>query len=309
MTKAMPGWDLFEVLLHLYETGSLSAAARVLGTSQPTVRRQLESLESQLGTKLFTRTTAGLHPTEAAVSALALAREMSLAAAALVRTVSDSTESTAGSVRITCSDVIGVEMLPPVLAELTRTHPRLDFELDLSNRDADVLRRSADIAIRMHRPTQVGLIARRAGLVDLGLFASPGYLAAHGTPVRIADLGRHMLIGQDRETSIRDALNDLSDDASGLHFQMRCDHDLAQLGMIGAGCGIGVCQVEIGRRRGLVRVLPAFGSELEMWLTMHEDLRAIRRFRLVFDHLAMRLARAGDGDATGNAMSDAGLIA
>ncbi|WP_259132181.1 MULTISPECIES: substrate-binding domain-containing protein [unclassified Rhizobium] len=165
----------------------------------------------------------------------------------------------------------------------------LTFELHLSNVDEDILRREADIAIRMHRPTQTGLVARKIGEVGLGLFASKKYCSKEGLPANINDLERASLVGQDKASSIRDAFT-----AAGLPlnatFAFRTDNDIAQLALIGAGVGIGVCQVGVAEKKGFVRVLPNLEVSLEVWLTMHEDLRTTGRYRATFDHLASFLA-------------------
>src|ERR1019366_1655702 len=179
----------------------------MLGVAQPTVRRQIEKLEEVLGAVLFTRSQTGLTPTETAATTLPYAESMASVAEALVRSASAASGAEQGTVRVTCSEVVGVEVLPPILADLRRAHPQLQIELSLSNANEDLLRRDADVAVRMAQPTQSALVAKRAGTVKLGLFASEAYLADHATPRSPADLSRgHSLVGKDRDTSFFAAL-------------------------------------------------------------------------------------------------------
>ena len=287
MKSPAPPWELLNAFLAVMRGGSLSSAARSLGVAQPTVRRQVEALEAALGAVLFTRSKAGLLPNEAAVAALGYVEVMASNAEALARSVSGSARSERGSVRVTCSEVIGVEVLPPMLVSLRAKHPQLDVELVATNRREDLLRREADVAVRMVRPTQSALIAARVGSLPLGLFAHEDYLAAHPAPVKARDLAsQHCLIGSDRDRGVVDALRAKGVEVDPGSFALRTDSDLAQLAAVRAGLGVGVCQLAIARRTpALRRVLPSLGFALEVWVVMHEDLAGVRRVRAVFDHL------------------------
>lgn len=292
MTDRSPGWDHFRTFLAVVEHGSLSRAAVALGLTQPTAGRHVAALEAVLGTTLFVRSRHGLDPTPAAAGLRPHAEAMQAAAEAFLRTASGEAEALRGVVRITASQTIGSEVLPPVLARFHAEHPGIAVELVLTNRNEDLTRRDADIAVRMVRPTQSALVARRIGRVTIALFAHRDYLAAHGTPRSITDLAGHSLIGFDRdETAIR-SLASAGRVLRREMFSFRSDSDAAQLAALRAGFGIGGCQMGIARRDpALVPVLPGkveFG--LEMWLAMHEDLRASRRVRLAYDHLAAGLA-------------------
>jgi DNA-binding transcriptional LysR family regulator len=284
MASHMP-WELYRSLLAVLTEGSLSGAARTLGIAQPTVGRHVAALERSLGMPLFTRSQTGLLPLEAALSLRPYAETMSTAVAALERAAASQGAGVRGVVRITASEVIGVEVLPPIIARLREEHPGLQVELSLSNRVQDLLQREADIAVRMTRPTQALLIARRIGHVDVGLHATKPYLQRHGTPATAADLQRHTLIGFDQPTAfIRSAGKSIP--LTREAFSMRADSDLAQLALIRSGAGLGFCQVPIGRREGLVRVLARqFSLPLDTWIAMHEDLRNSPRCRVTFDAL------------------------
>ncbi|HEX8776676.1 MAG TPA: LysR family transcriptional regulator [Rhodanobacter sp.] len=301
MASDEPAWDLYQSFLAVASEGSLSAAARALGMTQPSLGRHVRQLETMLGVALFTRSPQGLALTDVGAELAEHARGMAAASAALRRAASGSRQEVRGVVRITCSEVIGGEVLPAILADLRRQQPGIVIELSLSDAAEDLLRKDADIAVRMLRPSQAALVARRVGAIGIGLYAHRRYLKAHGTPRKLAELGQHALIGFDRETPALRAMRGRvpgGEVYAREHFALRTDSPLAQLAALRAGYGIGACQRPLARReRQLVPVLPeAFGLDLDTWLVMHEDLRANRRVRLVYDHLFEALkAYAAEG--------------
>jgi DNA-binding transcriptional LysR family regulator len=285
-------WDHWRSFVAVADGGSLSRAARALGLTQPTVSRHVDLLEAALGVTLFLRSPQGLEPTELGRGLLGEARAMAASAAALERTASAPPAEGRGIVRLTASEVVGSEILPRVLAPLIAAHPGLELELVLSNRNEDLLRREADLAVRMTRPTQSGLVARKIAEVAIGLYAHRSYLERHGTPATLRDLAGHVLIGPDRDPAALAALA-----GTGLARRMlrlRCDREAAQLNALRAGVGIGVAQAGVARASPELRpVLAAqIAFRLECWLAMHEDLRSSARVRLVFDHLARELPAA-----------------
>lgn len=282
----MDSWDHYRTLLAVLAEGSLSGAARVLGLTQPTVGRHIEALEADLGAALFTRSVGGLAPTEAALALRPHAEAMAAAAEALVRTASGDADAVRGVVRITASDVMGVEVLPTMLAGFHEAHPDVVIELTLSNRQEDLLRREADIAVRMVRPSQAALLAQRIGSVRLGLYAHRRYLEAHGVPLTMDDPGV-AAIGFDRNTQILRSLRESQIHIDRQGFSLRTDNDLAQLAAVRAGFGVGACQGPIARRDPDLRAVleDAFRYEMEVWVAMHEDLKTSRRMRLMFDWL------------------------
>jgi DNA-binding transcriptional LysR family regulator len=290
---------MYQTFLAVLRTGSLSAAARDLRLSQPTARRHVEALEQALGVVLFTRSATGLLPTEAARAALPLAEEMQASARALERSLSAQAGPLAGRVRLTASLVMSHEVLPEALAGLAARYPALAVELSATNAVENLRRRDADIALRATPPAQDGLVARKLGEVGLGLFASPSYARARGLPQSPDDLSGHALIGEDRGRTFEAALSAAGAGVAGLQIALRCDNDAVQLALLRAGAGIGVCQVPLADRHGLIRVLPGFRAAMPVWLAMHQDLRGVARVRAVFDHLAdgllsyLRGGRAG----------------
>ena len=285
-------WEWYRSFLSVLQEGSLSAAARTLGLTQPTVGRHIEGLEAALGLHLFTRSYDGFAATEAALELQPYAAALADSAAALRRAASSHGDGVRGTVRVTVSEVMGVEVLPPILAALRQQHPELGIELMLSDRVDDLLHRGADIAVRMLRPTQDALVARRIGNVALGLHAQRSYLARHGTPTSMAELERHTLVGFDQENALIRRLQAEYSAFNRARLAFRSDSNLVQLAMVRAGYGIGVCQCALARRDpGLVRVLPdKFALDLDTWIAMHEDLRDSPRCAVVFNALAEGVA-------------------
>jgi DNA-binding transcriptional LysR family regulator len=287
-----PDWSHYRSFLAVLREGSLSGAARALGLAQPTLGRQIAELEQNLGAALFIRSQRGLVPTDAARDIAAHAETMAAAAGAMQRIASGGMDDRAGVVRITASEIVGAEVLPPLLATFRRDHPGIAIELVLSNRVEDLLHGEADIAVRMVRPRQQALVARQIGTVTAGFYAHKRYLASAPPLTTLAALPKeHAIVAYDRETPfLRSVLLPVlvtRDD-----FAFRSDSDLAQLAAIRAGFGIGAIQHGIARRDpDLVPIFPAeIRFELEMWLALHEDLRASRRLRLMMDHLGAGLA-------------------
>ena len=281
------GWELYRSFLGVLREGSLSGAARALGITQPTAGRHVAALEKALGVVLFTRSQVGLMPTEVALALQTHAEAMESTAASLERAATSQGEGVRGVVRISASEVIGVEVLPPIVARLREQHPALKVELVSTNRVQDLLRREADIAVRMVRPKQEQLVARRIGQIELGFHARKEYLLRRGTPRRMEELAGHAVIGYDQPSAfVRNAGKALQGYGREA-FSLRTDSDLAQLALIRAGAGIGICQVGLARRNeALIRVLPrTFSMRLETWVTMHEDLRNSPRCRAAFDAL------------------------
>jgi DNA-binding transcriptional LysR family regulator len=286
-----PDWSHYRAFLAVLRDGTLSGAARELGLTQPTLGRQIAELERQLGSALFIRSQRGLMPTDAARDIAPHAETMAAAADSMMRAASGGASDAAGVVRITASDIIGAEVLPSLLAGFRRAHPGVTIELVLSNRVEDLLRGEADIAVRMMRPSQQALVARQIGEIRLGLYAHRLYLKHSPAPKSLAALAsEHALIGFDHETPfLRDMISRLP--ITRNDFALRTDSDLAHLAAVRAGFGIGFVQHGIARRdRNLVAILPdEISLPMDMWLVLHEDLRASRRLRLMMDHLAKGL--------------------
>ncbi|WP_339763105.1 LysR family transcriptional regulator [uncultured Hoeflea sp.] len=288
MTMLSLDWDHYRTFLAILQEGSQSGAARMLGLTQPTVSRHLDALEFAAGKPLFLRSYQGLLPTETALSMRSYAETMAASAAALARAASGDSASPEGTVRISVSEVVGIEVLPPILAQLQERYPRLAIELSLSDAVEDLLKQQADIAVRMVEPTQGALVSRKIGGIPIGVFAHRRYLDRHGWPGSLDELAGHRLIGFDRQlTYIREAIKSYPAMA-GMRFDFRSDSNAAQLAMIRAAGGIGMCQVGLAAHDpDLVQLFPEeFDLHLMTFLVMHENLRMVPRCRAVFDALA-----------------------
>ncbi len=280
------------IFARVVSAGSLSAAARKLQLTQPTLGRHIDQLEADLGLSLFTRSQTGLIPAQTARELLPHAQAMASAAGALVRASSGADAEERGTVRLTASVMVGAEVLPAVLTSFREKHPHIAIELVLSDQTQDLLRRDADIAVRMVRPKQDALVARRIGTVGLCLYGHRRYLEKHGTPRTLDEVAQHAIIGFDRETPFIQSLRDAGLPLTREMFALRTDSDLARINALRAGFGLGMCQVGLARRDpDLIPILPGlFKYEIETWIAMHKDLRSARRMRLLFDHLVEDLS-------------------
>ena len=282
----MVGWDDQRIFLAVLEEGSLSAAARRLGLSHPTVRSRIETLEQQLGTVLFTRSVNGLTPTETAEALREPARAMAMASEFFVRQASASGGEASGTVRISVPDFMGIEVIPAMLARLREAHPAIRIELSLSNLPADLLAQEVDVAVRTVAPKQDALVARKVAAIPLGFFASPSYVERRGRPTSLVEQAEHDVIGPDRNRSdlaMVERLGGLARD----RLVLRTDSHPAHVAAARAGVGIAVAQVPVGERDpNLVRVLPDLDvMVLETWIVTHENLARVPRVRAVFDSL------------------------
>jgi DNA-binding transcriptional LysR family regulator len=290
-------WELCRSLLAVLREGSLSGAARSLGVTHPTMRRHLDELEAAVGANLFVRSPTGLVPTERALELRAPAEAMEATFEHLVRTATADAGVIAGTVRITASEVIGAEVLPEILAALKSNHPGLTFELNLSDAIKDVLRRDADIAVRMVRPVQPDILARKVAVIELGLFAHRRWLQAHAYPSSLQEMvAGGAMIGEDKGTAILRGLAAAGIDANRADFAFRSDSNIAQFAALRAGLGIGVCQVPLAARDPMLeRVLVAFSQGLEVWLATHPHQRSVARLNVTLDALAAGLADYAKG--------------
>jgi DNA-binding transcriptional LysR family regulator len=232
-----------------------------------------------------------LLPTELALDLQPYATTLAATSASLLRTASTKRGMIAGTVRVSASEIIAVEVLPPILAAIQDEYPALEIELSASDQVEDLLHRAADIAVRMTEPSQEALVVRRIGGIPVGMFAHRRYLDRHGTPRSAADFAGHRFIGYDRQSAYVRAMGKRYPALAKLVYAFRTDSNLAQLAAIRGGAGIGMCQVGVAAGDpDLVRVLPrVFDLALETYVAMHENLRATPRCRAVFDALVAGL--------------------
>lgn len=292
MTQALD-WNDQRAFLAVLDGGSLSAAARALGIGQATVRARVEALEKALGTVLFTRSAQGLLPTDQAHALGDHVRAMAHASDAFQRAASAAPGEIAGTVRVSVGELIGQEVLPPMLARLRERHPDLCVEIGLTNATANLSEQEADIAVRMHAPSQDTLVQRKVGEMALGYFAQPDYLARRGTPATLADLADHDIIGPDRRAANLRSAQAVLPPSVLKRIRLRTDSHPGQLAAARAGLGIVVMPQPVGLADPrLAHVLPeVVVGTLAVFVVTHRDLRRVPRVRATFDHLASEFTR------------------
>jgi DNA-binding transcriptional LysR family regulator len=283
-------WNLLRSFVAVVETGSLSQAAAQLDITQPSISRHMRELERLLGETLFERRPSGMVATERAMALYDTVRGMQDLARQAEGLMDDAPKGVAGLVRITTSVPFAVHVLPPWLASLMHEEPELEIELRATQEIENLLRRDADIAVRFARPLQEGVVARRVGVVVVGLYVSTEYRARFGVPTTLEEaMSSHLLIGgNDIPTRMGSTGMQLPREIS---FRFRTDSELARLSAVEAGMGIGPVLVDLARTRAdLHRVLADQVSiPLEIWLCGHDDLRRSARIRRVYDYLGERL--------------------
>ncbi len=282
-------WDDLRVFLAVLEHGNLVSAAEQLGISQPTAGRRLAALEASLGLPLFVRTGRRMLPTDAGLSIEDSARQMQREMDAIQRVADGHNHGLRGNVRISASEGTGSKWLVPVLAELKRKYPEISIDLQIEGRNVDLVRREADIALRMGRPTQPALIVRKLATIGFGLYAASSYLERLGEVMDIGDLdhadwvqGRFSERGSDVLVGFLDA--------HGLDYRiaLSTNSPAAQIESVRRGLGIGVLSHRwAANYPDLRNLLPEISVQQgELWLVTHEDLRHSARIKAVADHIA-----------------------
>lgn len=284
-------WDLIRTFQSVAQTGSLSGAARALKLTQPTVGRHIDLLEDALNLSLFVRSREGMILTPQGADLVAEAQEMETAAKGFERRAAGLDEDVTGVVRISANEIFGVMILPRILPQFLHANPGIEVELIVSNSAANLLQRDADVAIRMFRPTQNDLVARKIMDLPLGLYAHQNYLSQNGTPQILGDMRSHSFIGMDRDTSLIDTAQMLGETFNVNDFVFRCDNILAHLEAIKSGLGIGVTHQGLAANWPDVdQVLPDIQlPSLDLWIACHSEVRHNKRIRLVMDFLSNSL--------------------
>ena len=294
-------WNLIKSFVTVAETGSLSAAARKLSASQPTLGRHIGELEQALGVTLFRRGRSGYALTEAGATLFERGKTVSEQASAFSRLALGSVEAIEGTVRIAASEVVAAYVLPDMTARLGIEEPGIEVEIVASNQVENLLRRDADIAIRMVRPAQNELVARKVTDIPLCACATKSYLVRHGRPTRPGDLANHALVGFDRSDEIIRGFTAFGIPVSRGSFRFRTDNQIVLWEAVRAGNGIGIGQRPLAERDPTLEiVLPSLPLPvLPVWLAMHRDVRTSMRIRRVADFLHEELKRYSAGTASG----------
>jgi len=289
-------WSLIQAFVTVADEGSLSAAARALGLTQPTVGRQIAAMEAALGLELFQRQRRGMAPTEAALSLLPAARAMHIAAHDLTLAAAGRAGAPGGTVRLTASVFASHHILPPMLARLRSDAPEIALDLVPSDTTENLLFREADIAVRMYRPAQLDVVTRLIGYLDLGLFAAKTYLDRAGRPRTAEELLALDFVGYDRNDLLIRGFREAGFEVGRDFFATRCDNQTTYWELVRAGCGAGFCQTAIARADPLVEELSLGVAlpKLEVWLTAPEAIRRSPPVARVWANLAEALGRVVD---------------
>lgn len=284
-------WNRARAFLVTAEEGSLSAAARALGMSQPTLSRQIAALERELGVALFDRVGNRLALTQPGLGLLEHARAMGEAAVRLSLAAAGQSDDIEGSVRITASQLISAHLLPPLVARVRREHPRITLEIAASNAVRDLRRREADIAVRNVAPSDPELFARRLPDAFARPYAAPGYLESVGWQGDLQGLALAELFGFEDVQRMISFMRALGVDVTARNFPVITDDHLVQWEMARRGLGICIVMEQVGDAEPLVERLSGFPPiPVQMWLVSHRELQTSRRIRVVFDLLAELLA-------------------
>lgn len=284
-------WNRARAFLVTAEEGSLSAAARALGLAQPTLGRQVDALEQELGVVLFERFGRGLQLTPAGHELVEHVRAMGEAASRLSISAYGQNDAMEGEVLLSASDAYAGLLLPPILKKLHEQEPRITVEVMADNAPSDLMRREADIAIRNFRPKEADLVARKLRDASARFYGSHDYLDSLGAVSRPDDLARAKLIAPDTGDMFLNAISGIVPGMTERNIPLKCTSYLVMWAMVREGLGLGILDDRIGDAEPAVRrALPDFEPfTFPVWLVAHREIYRNRRLRFVFDFLAENL--------------------
>ncbi len=285
-------WNQARAFLATVDEGSLSAAARALGLTQPTLGRQVAALEEALDTVLFERVGRSLVLTQSGSELVEHVRTMCEAANRITLTASGQSQTIKGLVRITASDVMSAYILPPVVSTIHQLAPLIEIDIVAANDIRNLQLREADIAVRHVRPEQPELVARLVSESTGSLYASKSYLDQHGRPVTLDEASRHNFIGLGDNDRFMEIINPLGFSLNHGNFRVGSQSGVVAWELARSGHGLIVMSdVVAANAADMERVLPGMQPIMfPIWLTAHRELHTSRRIRLVFDLLADYLA-------------------
>lgn len=291
-------WNRARAFLVTAEEGSLSAAAKALGMAQPTLGRQVDALEEELGVILFERLGRGLTLTPSGHELLSHVRGMGEAASQMSLAATGRSEALEGSICITATEVTAIYDLAPIIAKLRKIHPGVEVEVAASDDSKDLRRREADIAMRNYRPKENDLVARKIGDEVAMLYASAEYIEKYGVPTKLRDLRNHKFVGFDGSDEMVKQLSSIGLEISDENITVRAGNHMVHWELTKAGLGIGIMPERVGDLEPKVRsLMPSFRKmAYPVWLVAHRELHTSRRVRTVFDFIASEYAakrRAG----------------
>lgn len=282
-------WNHARAFLVTAEEGTLSAAAKALGLTQPTLSRQVSALESDFGVTLFERVGQRLILTESGMELLQQARRIGDAAMQFSLTASGQSQQLEGLVTVSVAELDAVFRLPKIIAKLRKKEPGIDIEVVVTNTPSDLKRREADIAIRSFRPTQKDLIVKKLGEESIWLYGTEDYVQRLPEFKDISELTDVQIIGFDRSNAVSDLLNQQGWQLSKQNFRLITSFQILQLELCKQGLGMIFFPEKMGDTD--LKLARAFGHlgpvmRLPVWLVCHQELRTNLRVRRVFDLLA-----------------------
>ena len=283
-----PDWNQLKAFLETAETGSLSAAARKLGLTQPTLSRQVAAIERQLGVTLFERAGKAMVLTATGLALLEPARVMGAAAEDLKLAATGQSQAVDGVVTISATEAVAAHLLPRLVLQLRQQAPGIVIDVVASDALSDLRRREADIAVRHVRPDQPDLIGRFIRDAEAGFYASTAWVQQHGHPRTAAQAAQHAFVGSDRAGRYLGYLRQHGLPLEVANFSCYAENTMANWALVQQGLGIGAMMVDIAASMpGVVRVLDDVPPVVfPIWLVTHRELRTARRIRVVFDLLA-----------------------
>jgi DNA-binding transcriptional LysR family regulator len=291
--QGMPDWNDLRCFLAIAREGSLAAAARVLEVDASTVGRRLSALEAGLGARLFERTPSGLALTDAARSIRSAVEEMEAGALAVERRASGEDARLEGMVRITLTEAFAVDMILPRFAPFRERHPGIEVRFLTHYGALDLTRREAELAIRLTRPQDASLVARKVGEIAIAPYASEEYLARRGQPDPTRGFTGHAVIGYTGDAARWPEARWLTETAPGARVAIRCNSILSVVAAARAGLGVGVLPCLRGDREpALRRVAPPVDAlRRGIWLVVHPDLQHNARVRATLHFLTELIQR------------------
>lgn len=286
----MKNWSDYPIFLAVAEAGSLTAAGRALGMSQPTVGRRIRALEDHFGTSLLKRENGQLVPTNFGQSMLDHIRRMQNEASAIDRSSATLEDSLSGVVRLSATEGVGTSWLPGVMRSFRQEHPDVLVDIGIGFQSFNLAQREADIALRWRSPgEQNSLIGRKVAEVGFALFASPEYLEKNGAPSTPEELTEHdgvlAQIMDGKSLWLMDDDGKMMFEPKRVTFNTNSIWAFDQALVHGYGIGVLPMCGLINRDLGLVRVLPDFVQMESLYLVAHQDLKRSMRIRAVFDYL------------------------
>lgn len=261
--------------------GTLNGAAKHLGVDPTTVGRRLAALEGEVGVRLFTRTKTGLRPTPSAEDLIPKLGTVETALFDIERQVAGADPRLEGVVRLTCSESIGTRLIAPALPGFRERYPHTALRVLVSSRTLDLLRREADVALRMIEPTEPELVARLAGQLAYALYATPATLKRYGRIRDPSQLAHLPVLGLEEELALPE-MKLLAAAAKDSPMPMSSNSLLSLMAATRAGLGVTILPCMLGDLEpGLRRAWPVPLGSRSMWVVFPAELQRVRRTREV----------------------------